>query len=60
MNYIKSGVTLSLFLSLSLLLSACSSRQSVRCKPVQAPSWIMEPMPLESNLRNELFKALRE
>ena len=35
MSYMKSGVMLSLFLSLSLLLSACSSVQSVQCKPIQ-------------------------
>lgn len=60
MSYMKSGVMLSLFLSLPLLLSGCMSKQSVQCKPIQAPEWIMEPMPLESNLRNELFEVLRE
>ena len=64
MSYMKSGVMLSLFLSLSLLsvlsLNGCTSMQSVQCKPIQAPDWIMEPMTLESNLLNELFDALSE
>lgn len=58
---IITNYTKPLTISLLLLLNGCSFVRSAPSCPVPTmPEWVMESMPLESNLTEELLRALQE